>query len=203
VLIASKLTEHRAEVLESVLGFGSLARCLHRYREPRGFRSLAGLIIIETWNSIWNKVQLVRGARKLAFPGCWEWQGGRTGKGYGMAYGYLAHRLAWEFEHCPVPAGLCVLHRCDNRRCVRPDHLFLGTNTDNMQDTVSKRRAAGQRRGQQHPSAKLTDSDLAEIRARYRPRRNGQQLAREFGVSLSLIRHIVAGKFGRYAVSGE
>jgi hypothetical protein len=150
---------------------------------------------------------MVRGARKLAFPGCWEWQGGRMSKGYGTVCvngrTRLVHRFVWEQEHGPVPAGVMVLHRCDNRRCVRPDHLFLGTGADNMQDMVSKQRASGQRRGQHHPSAKLTDAELAEIRARYRPRRNGQQLAREFGVSLSLITHIIAGKFGRYADNGE
>jgi hypothetical protein len=112
----------------------------------------------------------------------------------------LTHRLSWELERGPVPSGLSVLHVCDNRLCVRPDHLFVGSHRDNMRDMVSKRRAAAQRRGQDHPSAKLTDAQITEIRTRYRRRQNGQRLAREFGVSLSLIMHVVGGKFGRYAV---
>lgn len=75
--------------------------------------------------------------------GCWVWSGtiNRT-TGYGSLTverkSRYAHRLAWELDHGPIPAGLCVLHRCDNRRCVRPDHLFLGTFADNTRDMMAK-----------------------------------------------------------------
>ena len=52
-----------------------------------------------------------------------------------------AHRIAWQLNEGPIPKGLCVLHRCDNRRCVRPSHLFLGTKKDNAIDAISKGRA--------------------------------------------------------------
>jgi hypothetical protein len=95
-----------------------------------------------------------------------------------------------------VPATLFVLHRCDNRRCVRPDHLFLGTNSDNMIDMVVKGRADN--RGERNNNARLTDEEIAEIRTRYRPQVNGTLLAREYGVSLSTIMNVIAASSGRY-----
>lgn len=76
--------------------------------------------------------------------GCWNWTGFINPKGYGQLSfkrrTVRAHRLAWALAYGPIPDGLCVCHRCDNRRCVRPDHLFIGTNLDNMRDMVAKGR---------------------------------------------------------------
>ena len=81
---------------------------------------------------------------------CWLWQGVRLKNGYGkMSVGYpkdgnvkscFVHRLAYEFFVGPIPAGLCVCHRCDVRHCVNPAHLFVGTQKQNMEDMVSKNR---------------------------------------------------------------
>lgn len=78
---------------------------------------------------------------------CWLWQGQEDAYGYGAirrdpadSSKAKAHRVAWELCYGPVPAGQCVLHRCDVRRCVRPSHLFLGTIADNIRDMYAKGR---------------------------------------------------------------
>lgn len=76
---------------------------------------------------------------------CWVWVKGANNSGYGLFYTsgkkIRAHRFAWELFFGPIPPGLSVLHRCDVPPCVNPDHLFLGTNYDNIQDMIRKGRA--------------------------------------------------------------
>lgn len=72
--------------------------------------------------------------------GCWLWQGNTTKKGYGRLGGGQAHRMSWTAFRGTIPEGMCVLHRCDNRACVNPDHLWLGTQIDNINDCVNKGR---------------------------------------------------------------
>lgn len=128
--------------------------------------------------------------------GCWEWTGARNSvSGYGsfgldretMVY---AHRMAWELTNGPIPEGLFVCHSCDNRPCVRPDHLFLGTHSDNMQDMVAKGRAPKDKpsqRGVLNPQAKLTAAQVRDIRASAEPH---TVLAPRYGVTATLIRAI-------------
>ena len=82
----------------------------------------------------WEKVD-------VAGPdGCWEWIAFKTRKGYGMFDGYRAHRFAWLLTNGLVPESIFVLHKCDNRCCVNPNHLFLGTAKDNAVDMIQKGR---------------------------------------------------------------
>lgn len=78
---------------------------------------------------------------------CWEWQGYRIDKGYGRLRHEggkkLAHRVSYEAFVGAIPDGMCVLHKCDNPPCVNPDHLFLGTNLDNVKDCINKGRHKG------------------------------------------------------------
>ena len=77
-------------------------------------------------------------------PECWEWTGCLNGTGYGAfrwkQRGWLAHRYSYTLHNGPIPAGQFVLHRCDNPKCIRPDHLWLGTQTENMKDCAAKGR---------------------------------------------------------------
>ena len=97
---------------------------------------------------------------------CWNWLGA-TGNGYGrIANGtlnvpVLAHRVSWEIHNGPIPKGMLVLHHCDNRLCVRPDHLFLGNHANNMEDMAKKGRSTF---GIKNPQAKLTDEKVLKIR---------------------------------------
>jgi hypothetical protein len=79
--------------------------------------------------------------------GCHIWHGPSVNGGYGLIryHGekWLAHRLAWTLRHGPIPEGMILCHRCDERRCCNPDHLFIGSRADNMGDRRSKRLARG------------------------------------------------------------
>ena len=80
-------------------------------------------------------------------PECWEWKGARNQYGYGIIRHegrvLRAHRWAWSLVNGPIPEGLVVMHSCDNRGCVNPDHLSVGTQADNLRDMWAKGRAGG------------------------------------------------------------
>ena len=100
---------------------------------------------------------------------CWIWKGARFKTGYGKFWDSekkgmgTAHRAAYTLAHGSIPRDLLVCHTCDNRICVRPDHLFLGTDVDNMKDMWRKGRGTAQR-GEQCRSARLTEADVRYIR---------------------------------------
>ena len=88
----------------------------------------------------------------VATEGCWSWRGKViNNQGYPMVAHMgklrLVHRVSWELHRGPIPRGLCVLHRCDNRMCSNPEHLFLGTHSDNMHDAWDKGRMPRSRKG--------------------------------------------------------
>jgi len=128
---------------------------------------------------------------------CWEWQGGQAPGRYGNLGKHLAHRLAWVIANGPIHRGLYVCHRCDNRICVNPAHLFLGTAKDNMVDCSQKGRTSRHGRGKPgegHAMARLKEQDVVAIRSRTANGESQAQLAREYSVSPSLIYLIVSRK---------
>lgn len=163
--------------------------------------------------------------------GCWEWCGSYRG-----IYGQFAlrrgtnggaHRASWILTYGEIKDGLWVLHKCDNPKCVRPDHLFLGTTQDNTADrnakgrqatgakVIPKRLARGDshwakrmpekyRRGSKHHYARLNEAIVREIRRRYAAGGVSQrQLARDYGVVKGTITFILQGKTWRHILAVE
>lgn len=130
--------------------------------------------------------------------GCWRVRGqaaNRAGHVHILTpYGYrvYAHRLAWWLANGTIPAGQSVLHRCDVARCVNPDHLFLGTQKDNMHDAVQKgrKRAWGLQ--------KLNAQQVREIRAQAVSGRSQKDIARDFGIARNTVSQIVHRKSWRH-----
>lgn len=141
---------------------------------------------------------------------CWIWSGTPASRGYGAfsAQGRTlrAHRVAWELTFGAIPNGLLVCHRCDVRNCVRPDHLFLGTDADNMADRDTKGRARPRLMpghsfnciGSQNNAARFTEDDVVTIRTRHDAGETQTALAREFGVSQNAIWRVVSRKGWRH-----
>ena len=139
--------------------------------------------------------------------GCWEWQGMRA-HGYGMLRRrqiskgmLLAHRVAWILRNGVIPDGLFVCHSCDNRACVRPDHLWLGTQADNLRDMVEKGRSlTGDRApARVHPeryrgTGRVSAEAVREIRRRHAAGEKGTDLAREYGISKNHLCNIALGR---------
>jgi hypothetical protein len=125
---------------------------------------------------------------------CWEWDGGTSSTGYGVVdlgrrQSTGAHRLAHKVWIGPLADDEKACHRCDNPPCMNPGHLFAGSAGDNMADMVTKNR---DRNGERHANAKLSDADVAAIRATYTGQRGEQvRLAEHYGVSRTYVNWIV------------
>jgi|14BtaG_2_1085337.scaffolds.fasta_scaffold05806_4 hypothetical protein len=140
---------------------------------------------------------------KIAPSGCWEWTAsrintgyGRIQRGYGSRESQLAHRVSYELHVGPIPSGLLVCHKCDNRKCVNPQHLFLGTHTDNADDCVRKGRWSngGPLRGEGNGNSKLKDGDIALIRQLHTDGATQREIAKKTGTSQSTISDVLLGK---------
>lgn len=133
--------------------------------------------------------------------GCWEWLGSSDKDGYGNFWdceqktNVRAHRYAFEREYGPL-GDLYACHKCDNPSCVRPSHLFAGTNSDNMNDKVSKGRTLGfaAMKGEQHTQSKLTEKDIVEIKRRLINGIKQKEIALDFGIDSSVVSRIKTGK---------
>ena len=122
--------------------------------------------------------------------GCWNWVKGKFSTGYGQmkikGNPTYTHRLSWELHRGPIPEGMCVCHHCDNPACVNPDHLFIGTDLDNMRDRNRKGRA-NMAYGETAGMSKLTDTDVIAIR---QSSLNNTETAKIFNVDPSNISRI-------------
>lgn len=144
-----------------------------------------------TWaDRFWSKVDRRSGQE------CWEWQAARRADGYGQfslggarGHMYQAHRVSWTLANGTIPEGLLVRHRCDNRPCVNPAHLELGTHLDNMHDMATRER---------HGVSRLTADGVRSIRRRNAAGESYSTLASEYGVSTSAIAFAVRRETWRH-----
>lgn len=154
-------------------------------RECSGIASNRNRVYASVADRFWLKVQKTNT--------CWLWVGAISAAGYGqLSIGHqkpdYAHRVSWILHYGALPDGAFVCHHCDNPRCVRPDHLFLGTPKDNIQDMVLKDRHS---RGERRRNHKLTDTAVRVIR---RSRLSNVALAKRYGVSPSTVSNARARK---------
>lgn len=123
---------------------------------------------------------------------CWKWIGAVHPRGYGQVTWYRrvthAHRVSWQITFGPIPTGKHILHKCDNKLCVNPKHLWLGTNADNVKDRDTKGR---QPRGETSGAAKLTEEQVKEIRSLAAKGILQIEISRKLGVPKSTVNWIV------------
>ena len=125
---------------------------------------------------------------------CWEWRGTKRGNGYGFLRFWVlpgnpeikASRIMWLLVHGSVPVDRLLCHTCDNPACVNPDHLFLGTQQENIQDMVRKGRHSSHR-GYKNPAARLNESQVREIRRLSDEGQSLRSLASQYGVSVGCV----------------
>jgi hypothetical protein len=160
--------------------------CFHASRVRRGRSLTQEIVDVRFWSRVDRSGD------------CWTWQGRRLRDGYGAltlhGQHWLAHRFSWQLHYGPIPDGQWVLHHCDVPPCLRPEHLFLGTQPENVRDMDAKgrRRSA---RGELSPAAKLTRVQVRDIRCRYAEGWiSSRALAAQYGVSAVQIRHIASGR---------
>lgn len=145
---------------------------------------------VNTESDFWAKVQKTEG--------CWLWTGAAPKYGTFMLRGknWSTHRLSFTLAKGEIPKGKLVCHTCDNRFCVNPDHLFLGSHKDNYQDSVVKGRNS---RGEFHGNSKISDEIVRKIRAEYQPYKvTLKTLANKYQISACTAHKIIAGEAWRH-----
>ena len=138
---------------------------------------------------------------KLKTP-CILWTGAKTLTGYGVrhfrGHNTTAHRAVWIEKYGPIKSRwIFVCHKCDNPACINIEHLFLGTNTENMRDAVRKGRLRGVhgcRDGEKHPRATITDAQAVAIRAIHAAGVSYPAIARQLGVSKYAVAQVGSGR---------
>jgi hypothetical protein len=140
--------------------------------------------------------------RNLKVNDCWEWQGKLNTSGYGQLSmrgnnkkQVIAHRISYLEFKGEIPTGMVVCHSCDNKKCVNPEHLWLGTPKDNFRDSMKKGRMVFRGAiGTEHINAKLDDEKVKEILERIKRKENIKEIAKIYGIHYQTIYQIKYGK---------
>lgn len=156
---------------------------------------------LKTRTRFWKKVDVKKDNE------CWEWTASKNKKGYGEFWlenkpHFHAHKVAWILTNGDISDEMCVCHTCDNPSCCNPNHLFLGTNQDNVDDKMKKGRWNSTflygkdhpQHGGNSPYSKLTESDVREIRNLREQGYTLRALAKQFGVTHGVINNILQGR---------
>ena len=156
--------------------------------EPQAHDPRPIVLAADDIERFWSKVDT------SSKDGCWLWTATLT-HGYGSFWlagtNARAHRVAYTLAHGTIPDDLCVCHRCDNPRCVNPEHLFLGTNAENQADKVAKQRHS---RGESHGAARMTFEDAVEIRRLAARGVKRTAIATRFKVSRAVVHAVLANR---------
>jgi hypothetical protein len=154
---------------------------------------------LQNWKTRSIRQRILDGSKLNLVSGCWEWQHGTLAVKYGgmkiLGKSKYVHRLAYEEFVMPIPKGMFVCHLCDNPICCNPDHLFLGTNKDNMDDKVAKGR---QQRGSKQVLSKLKENDVVKIVEMLMSGLSQTSVAAVFGISKSVVSSISTGRAWRH-----
>lgn len=181
----------KSELLKKLLLAGKMGNLeVVPRKRAKGKQGWAPFTDEECEHNLWARVE-------IKDNGCWEFTGCRVGKyrqaRYRCGREQIASRVAWVFTREEIPLGQCVLHRCDNEACVRPDHLFLGTRTDNNFDKLTKGRQ-WRPIGNLNWAAKLDESRVRKIRAMKKPGISDLEISKEIGCSRMAVNSVVNGR---------
>lgn len=149
---------------------------------------------------LWSDKDMIRFNKKYEIDHitkCWNWIAGKSKTGYGAfklnGKQLGSHRVSWMFNKGNIPKNMQICHKCDNRSCVNPDHLFLGNAFDNMQDAYNKGRMKNTfKSAEKHINSKLNWEKVREIRYKYNNTKTShRKLAKEYNISYHQIQMIV------------
>lgn len=147
-----------------------------------------------TWRPMPPDERFAMYAQKGKTGQCWNWAGSICKEGYGIIAVERklkrAHRYSWELVHGEIPTGISILHKCDNRSCVNPSHLYPGTQFDNMRDRAVRGRG-NHPRGEDHYRAKLTNE---QVRAIYSSGAHSSILSLHYRIPVQLVSDIRSGR---------
>lgn len=182
-------------------------KCWHKTNAPRmvNFNEQRFQYKKATENEKIERKKILFNKKVIIKDGCWDWKGNFAKNGYAILHVYhngkictkSAHRVSFEIHKGSIPNGMNICHRCDNKRCTNPDHLWLGTTQNNIDDKVRKGR---QNVGENRYNSKFKDDDIREIRKMLKLGVSGANLARKYNVSRTVITYIKQGKTWKHVV---